>query len=116
AGVGVSCAPEPPAPPPGRAGGGPPRLVDPKRHPFAALATAFLDDGAALLVPRGAGLGQPVHVVFASSGAQPDRVQHPRVLVVAEPRSRVQVIVDHVALQPARGFTDAAVDGAGGEG
>src|SRR5262249_11314366 len=32
------------------------RLVDPKQHPFAALNTAFLADGAALLVPRGSEL------------------------------------------------------------
>jgi len=85
-------------------------LVDPKLHPFAALNTAFLEDGAVLLVPRGARLAQPIHVVFASSGAQPDRVRHPRVLVVAGPESRADVIVDHVDLAPARGFTNAVIE------
>ncbi len=86
------------------------RQVDLKRHPFAALNTAFLDDGAVLLVPRGARLTQPVHVVFASSGTEPDRVRHPRVLLVAGPESRSQVIVDHVDLAPARGFTNAVIE------
>jgi len=86
------------------------QVVDPKRHPFAALNTAFVDDGAVLLVPRGARLTQPVHVVFASSGAEADRVRHPRVLVVAGPESRSQVIVDYVDLAPARGFTNAVVE------
>ena len=86
------------------------QLVDPKRHPFAALNTAFVDDGAVLLVPRGARLTQPVHVVFASSGAQVDRVRHPRVLLVAGPESQSQVIVDYVDLAPARGFTNAVVE------
>ncbi len=85
-------------------------LVDPKLHPFAALNTAFLDDGAALIVPRGAALAQPIHVVFASSGCEPDRVRHPRVLVVAGPESRGEVIVDHVDLSPARGFTNAVIE------
>jgi len=85
-------------------------LVDPKLHPFAALATAFLDDGAVLWLPRGVELAEPVHVVFAASGAEPDRAQHPRVLVVAEPGSRAQVIVDHVALAPARGLTNAVIE------
>jgi len=85
-------------------------LVDPKLHPFAALNTAFLDDGAVLLVPRGVRLSQPIHVVFASSGAEPDRVRHPRVLVVAGPESRGEVIVDHVDLAPARGFTNAVIE------
>ncbi len=86
------------------------QLADPKRHPFAALNTAFVDDGAVLLVPRGARLTQPIHVVFASSGAPPDRVRHPRVLVVAGPESRSQVIVDHVDLAPTRGFTNVVVE------
>jgi Fe-S cluster assembly protein SufD len=80
-------------------------LVDAKQHPFAALATALLDDGALLRVPRGARLEQPVHVVFASSGAAPALV-HPRLLVVAEPGSSVQVIQDHVSLGPAAGFAN----------
>ena len=85
-------------------------LVDTKLHPFAALNTAFLDDGAVLLVPRGARLSQPIHIVFASSGAEPDRVRHPRVLVVAAPESQSQVIVDHVDLAPVRGFTNAVIE------
>ena len=85
-------------------------LVDAKLHPFAALATAFLDDGAALLLPRGVELAQPVHVVFAASGARADRAQHPRVLVAAEPGSRAQLIVDHVGLAPARGLTNAVIE------
>jgi Fe-S cluster assembly protein SufD len=84
--------------------------VDPKLHPFAALNAAFLDDGAVLFVPDGARLDQPVHVVFASSGARADRVRHPRVLVVAGRESRADVIVDHVDLAPARGFTNAVVE------
>ena len=84
--------------------------IDPKLHPFAALNAAFLDDGAVLFVPEGARLEQPVHVVFASSGAQADRVRHPRVLVVAGRESRCDVIVDHVDLASARGFTNAVVE------
>jgi len=43
-------------------------LVDAKQHPFAALATALVDDGAVLHVPRDGHLDQPVHVVFVSTG------------------------------------------------
>jgi len=83
------------------------RLVDAKPHPFAALNGALFEDGAVLLVPRGARLDQPVHLVFASSGARPDVAVHPRVVVVADPGSRADVIVDHVSLAPARGWTNA---------
>jgi Fe-S cluster assembly protein SufD len=85
-------------------------LVDPKLHPFAALNGAFVDDGAVLFVPDGARVAQPIHVVFASSGAEPDRVRHPRVLVVAGSGSRGELIVDHVDLAPARSFTNAVIE------
>jgi len=86
------------------------RLADPKRHPFVALANAFLDDGACLIVPRGTTASQPIHVVQLASGAAPDRVQHPRLLVVAEPQSHVTLIQDFVSLSGARGFTNAVAE------
>jgi Fe-S cluster assembly protein SufD len=86
-------------------------LVDLKRHPFAALATACLDDGAVVRVPRGAGAAQPLHVVFVStpSGAGHE-LSHPRVLIVAEPGSRLSLIEDHVSVGVAPGFTNAVTE------
>jgi Fe-S cluster assembly protein SufD len=86
------------------------RLVDAKRHPFAALAGALLDDGACLLVPRGARAAQPVHVVQLASGAQELRMQSPRLLVVAEPGSQVTLIQDFVSLGASSGFTNAVAE------
>lgn len=85
-------------------------LVDPKRHPFAALATAFLDDGAWLRVPRGAGAEQPVHLVFVSAPGPAPAVVHPRVLVQAEPGSRLTLIQDHVSVGNASGFSNAVTE------
>ncbi|MDX1648662.1 MAG: Fe-S cluster assembly protein SufD [Myxococcota bacterium] len=72
-------------------------LCDPKEHPFAALNTAFLEDGAVLELPRGAQLDQAVHLVFVTS-AQAPVATHPRVLVRAGAGSRATVIQDHVSL------------------
>jgi Fe-S cluster assembly protein SufD len=73
-------------------------LVDPKQHPLAALNTALFEDVAVLRVPRDTRIEQPVHVVFASSGGTAPHVRHPRLLVVAEEGSQVQVVQDHVCL------------------
>lgn len=81
-------------------------LVDEKRHPLAALNTALLGDGAVLRVPRGVHIEEPIHVVFAGTGA----VQCPRLLVVAEDGSRVQVIQDHVSPAGGAGFTNAVTE------
>jgi Fe-S cluster assembly protein SufD len=82
------------------------RLVDAKQHPFAALATGLFDDGAALFVGAGFQVDEPLHVVFASSGGQPERMRQPRLLVVAGAGSRVRIIQDHVTLGAAGGFTN----------
>ena len=53
---------------------------------------------------------QPIHVVQLASGAAPDRVCHPRLLLVAEPGSHVTLIQDFVSLSEARGFTNAVAE------
>jgi Fe-S cluster assembly protein SufD len=85
-------------------------LVDAKRNPFAALNAACLDDGAVLRVPRGIDVEQPIHLVFASPDTGAARVRHPRVLIVAEPGSRLRVIQDHVSLGGAGGFSNSVTE------
>jgi len=91
-------------------------LVDPKQHPLAALNTALFEEVAVLRVPRGTHIEQPVHVVFAASGDATPRLRSPRLLVVAEAGSRVQVVQDHVRLEAtaaageAPGFTNSVTE------
>ncbi|MEN8159024.1 MAG: Fe-S cluster assembly protein SufD [Myxococcota bacterium] len=82
-------------------------LVDTKRHPFAALATAMLDDGVAIRLPAGTRLEQPIHLVFLSTGAGTPRAAHPRVVVEAGRGSHAVVVQDHVSLGPGPAFTNA---------
>ena len=55
---------------------------------FAALHTAFVEDGAFIYVPRGVALDQPIVVSHASTGGP----VFPHTLVVAEENSRATVI------------------------
>jgi Fe-S cluster assembly protein SufD len=61
--------------------------------PFVALNTAFMADGALIVLPRGTRVEQPIHVVYLS-GAQggPATVSYPRVLLVAEEHSQATVV------------------------
>jgi len=68
-----------------------------KGHPFAALNTAFLEDGALVTLPRDTDVGHAIHLVFVSSGCVPT-ISQPRVVVRAEQGSRGHVIQDHVSL------------------
>ena len=58
-------------------------LAETAESPFAALNTAFLDDGVFVQVPDGVVRREPIHVVFHSTGGgRPDPLAaHPRVLV-----------------------------------
>ena len=85
-------------------------LVDPKQHPFAALNTSLLDDGAVVRVPKGGDAGQPIHLVFVSApGAVPAAV-HPRVLIDAAEGSHVCVLQDHVCVGNAPGFSNPVTE------
>jgi Fe-S cluster assembly protein SufD len=85
------------------------RYTDQKQHAFAALNTAFLDDGAVVTIPRGARLESPVHLVFISNG-ETETLSQPRVLVVAEQNSRAVVIQDHVSVGEGVRFTNSVTE------
>jgi Fe-S cluster assembly protein SufD len=85
-------------------------LVDLKAHPFAALATALLDDGVCVRLPAGARLEQPLHLVFLSLGAGEPTLTQPRVFVEAGRGSRAVVVQDHVSAGPGPAFTNAVTE------
>jgi Fe-S cluster assembly protein SufD len=85
-------------------------LANVKEHPFAALNTALLDDGAVLFVPEGAQVEGPIHVVFLSTDTDLQGAQHPRLLVVAGAGSKATLIQDHVSLGDTSGFTNSVTE------
>lgn len=82
---------------------------------FAALNTAFLEDGAFIHVPRGVAVETPVHLVFVTAPAAGPIVTHPRVLVIAEARSRVTVIEEYVGLSRGASLTNPVTEIVAGE-
>ena len=75
---------------------------------FAALNTAFLHDGALIVVPRNASVAAPVHLLFIAT--QKEAASYPRCLLVAESGSAVTVVEDYVALQEEAYFTNAVTE------
>ena len=75
---------------------------------FAALNTAFLHDGAVVVVPRDVAAGAPVHLLFIAT--QAGAASYPRCLLVAESGSSATVVEDYVALQPESYFTNAVTE------
>jgi len=72
-------------------------LSDLKAHPFAALNTALLDDGAVVRIPAGTQVEHVIHLVFVSCGGDAP-LSSPRVWIEAGPGSRAVVLQDHVVV------------------
>ncbi len=90
-----------------------PDLVEPHlgryadlRHPFVALNTAHLEDGALIHVPRGVAVEKTIHAVFLATAADGSAtVSYPRNLFVAEESSQLTVIESYGGFAGGRYFT-----------
>ncbi len=65
--------------------------------PFAALNTAFLDDGANIAIDDSVTLDRPIHLVFLSVG-EGQGVSHPRILIRIGKDSKAQVIESYLGV------------------
>src|ERR1044072_2906339 len=74
---------------------------------FTALNTAFLGGGALLLIPKGVAVEAPVQLLFLTAPVEGEGASFPRVLVVAERDSRLDIIETDAAVGAAAYFTDA---------
>ena len=75
---------------------------------FAALNTAFLHEGALIIVPRNISAELPIHLLFVTT--QKEVSNHPRCLLIAEPGSTVTVIEDYVTLQEETYITNTVAE------
>ena len=75
---------------------------------FAALNTAFLHDGALVVVPRNLAVAAPIHLLFIAT--KKEAVSYPRCLILAESGSDVTIIEDYVSLQDEAYFTNAVTE------
>jgi Fe-S cluster assembly protein SufD len=71
-------------------------------RPFAALATTLFADGAAILVPRGAVVPRPIHVLFHTTGSAEPTAVFPRTLLVAGETAEVTLVETYCGSEGAR--------------
>lgn len=79
-----------------------------RNNVFTALNTAFLHDGALIIVPRDVAVDMPLHLLFITT--QKEAASYPRCLLIAESGSAVTVIEDYVALQQGVYVTNAVTE------
>ncbi len=69
-----------------------------RRDSFAALNTAFIEDGAFIRVPRSTVVEQPIYLLYVSAPAAAPVMDHPRNMVVVEENSQATIVEDYVSL------------------
>jgi len=77
---------------------------------FAALNTAFLEDGAVIVAPSRVVEAEPIYVLYLSTASAPNTVTHPRTVIIAQRDSHVRVIEHHATLGEATTFTNAVTE------
>lgn len=88
-------------------------IVDVNAHPFAALNTAFIDDGAYIGLRGGTVLDKPLHLLFLTTD---DGIAHPRVLVVAGENSQATIIEHYAGIGDHAYFNNAVTEVVAAEG
>lgn len=87
------------------------RSADYNENAFTALNTAFLADGAFLLIPRGVRVEAPIHLIFIGDGKQGQHLASTRLLVVGEEGSSATIIESYVGVRETdRYLTNAVVE------
>ncbi len=64
---------------------------------FAALNTAFLRDGALLIIPKNTTIADPIHLIFIAT--QPEVTSYTRCLLIVEAGSNVTLVEEYAALE-----------------
>jgi Fe-S cluster assembly protein SufD len=65
---------------------------------FTALNTAFVQDGVVVRVPKGEEIDVPIHILHLVDAKADGAALHPRLLVVAEPLSRLVLVESFVGI------------------
>ncbi|MDX1491752.1 MAG: Fe-S cluster assembly protein SufD [Pseudohongiellaceae bacterium] len=83
-------------------------VLNTKRHMFAALNNAWVEEGVLLSVPKNTQLDKPVYLVHVSTGEANQTSSNHRVLVVLEDGSQAQLIEHFVSTADnASGFVNS---------
>lgn len=82
---------------------------------FAALNTAFLNDGAYLYLPKNEVLAKPLQFIFLSSEKLSDALITPRVVIVAEEGAEAKIIETYLSNSANKYLTNSVVEVSLGE-
>jgi Fe-S cluster assembly protein SufD len=91
------------------------RYADYSNHAFVALNTAFLGDGAVVVIPDGHVAERPICLLFISTGGDQPVACHPRVLVLAGRDCQASIVEAYLGPDGSAYFTNAVTEIVAGE-
>lgn len=77
---------------------------------FTALNTAFLLDGALVIVPASVALDIPIHLIFVSTSDSDPFMSHPRNLIIAGKEARLSIVESYVSIGEGTYLTNAVTE------
>ncbi len=86
------------------------RFADYDAHPFVALNTAMMQDGAFIHVQKNAIIEEPIHLLYLTSSPNRATVTYPRNLIVLESCSQATVVESYGGLIGPEYFTNAVTE------
>jgi len=86
------------------------QYLNTQRDAFAALNSAFVEDGIYVHATRGAVVETPIYVLYLTIPGAAPTMNHPRNLIVAHENSQVTVVEDYVSLGEGITFSNAATE------
>jgi Fe-S cluster assembly protein SufD len=91
------------------------RYINTGRDGFAALNTAFIEDGAYVYLPRRTVIEAPIHLLFVSAADGGPAMAHPHTLIVAEDETQAGIVEDYVSLGSGAFFSNVVTELVAGE-
>ena len=86
------------------------KYADYRNHPFTALNTAFIHDGAFINVREGTVATKLLHLLFVSTTVGEGAVAHPRNLIVVGASARATIVESHIGLDDHVHFTNGVTE------
>jgi Fe-S cluster assembly protein SufD len=86
------------------------RYASYKEQAFTALNTAFIEDGAFILIPKDLVVELPIHLLFLSNDVGRPLASYPRNLIIAGENSQVSIIESYAAIDDEVCFTNAVTE------
>jgi Fe-S cluster assembly protein SufD len=86
------------------------RYASYRRQSLVALNTAFIGDGAVLIVPPGQRLAQPIQLIYVSGDDGEQLVTHPRTLIFVGRGSEAKIIETYIGITRESYFCNAVTE------